>query len=54
MAILLRKKISEGEDVRIKTFRLSLPSEEDHTGHPLGEEAGLSEPIDKDLIKLIG
>ncbi|XP_052227281.1 uncharacterized protein LOC127842016 isoform X4 [Dreissena polymorpha] len=52
-SLILRERIASGIHGGTKRFILTLPRLEDHKNHPIGEEAGLTEPIDKELIDVI-
>ncbi|KAH3782091.1 hypothetical protein DPMN_160002 [Dreissena polymorpha] len=52
-SLILRERIASGNHGGTKRFILTLPQLEDHKNHPIGEEAGLTEPIDKELIDVI-
>uniref|UniRef100_H2ZB24 Uncharacterized protein n=1 Tax=Ciona savignyi TaxID=51511 RepID=H2ZB24_CIOSA len=53
---LIRKSLSSNDDdslVKEYAWHVTLPANEEHSGHFLGEEAGNTQPVDKSIVKKI-
>ncbi|XP_065067607.1 uncharacterized protein LOC135693148 [Rhopilema esculentum] len=48
----LKKEIHD-TDVAVRCIAVNLPSQEEHSGHVVGQEAGICQPIDKIVLKEI-